>query len=92
MIPGAEDTLFALGYRLVDDAWNSDGRRTYTHDDEASRTHLVELRQSLGNLGWSADPSKLRSFRNSVDEEIEIEPSGADTTGHFLHHMRTFTP
>lgn len=88
MASGVEDTLYDLGYRLVDDAWNTHGRLTYVHNDDASRPHLAVLRQSLGSLGWSADRSKLRSFRNPAGEEIEIEPGGADTTGHFLHHMK----
>jgi hypothetical protein len=88
---GLEQMLFDLGYRLTDDAWESDGRRTYIHDDDADRTHLKALRQALGILGWSADRSKLRSFSNAAGEEIEVEPGGSDVTGHFLHHMKAVT-
>jgi hypothetical protein len=49
---------------------------------------LAGVRRSLQDLGWSSDRSKLRSFRNPAGEEIEIEPGGADTSGHFLHHMK----
>jgi hypothetical protein len=82
-VAGVEETLFDFGYRLVEDAWDADGRRTYVHDDDASRTHLAGLRQSPERLGWSSDQSKLRSFRNPAGEEIEIEPGGADTDGIF---------
>jgi hypothetical protein len=82
-----ERTLHDRGYRLVDDAWESDGRRTYVHDDDASGT-LAGLRQALGELGWRPHPNKLRSYQNQGAEEIEIEPGGSDTSGHFLHHMK----
>jgi hypothetical protein len=86
-----EETLFYCGYRLVEDAWESEGRRTYIHDDEASRTHLADLRQALAKLGWLPHPSKLRSYLNQVGDELEIEPGGAETSGHFLHHVKLFS-
>jgi hypothetical protein len=86
-----KQALIGLGYRLVEDAWYVRGRRTYMHDDETSRPHLAALRNPLGALGWSTDRNKLRSFRHPAGEEIEIEPGGADTSGHFLHHMKPVT-
>jgi hypothetical protein len=83
-----EETFLNYGYRLVDDAWESEGRRTYMHDDEASRAHLADLQQALAKLNWSPHSSKLRSYLSQAGEEIEIEPGGAETSGHFLHHMK----
>ena len=81
------DLLFEQGYRLVEDAWITHGRLTYIHDDAADRSRLAALARALGSVGWNKSGDKLRSFRND-DNEIEIEPGGADTTGHFLHHMQ----
>jgi hypothetical protein len=86
------DLLFAQGYRLVEDAWSTKGRVTYIHDDDADRGHLANLARVLGSVGWSKNSDKLRSFANATGEEIEIEPGGADTTGHFLHYMKATTP
>jgi hypothetical protein len=85
------DLLFAHGYRLVDDAWRTQGRVTYIHDDDADRGHLADLAKVLGSVGWNKNRDKLRSFMNNAAEEIEIEPGGADTTGHFLHYMKAAT-
>ncbi len=83
------DLLFAQGYRIVEDAWSTQGRVTYIHDDDATRGHLADLARVLGSIGWNKNRNKLRSFTNDgTDGEIEIEPGGADTTGHFLHYMK----
>jgi hypothetical protein len=82
-----DDTLYILGYRPEDDSWEADGRRTYTHDDGATRAYLTTLRGILGRQGFDRDPKALRTFRRG-DEIIEIEPGGADTNGHFLHHIK----
>lgn len=81
------DTLVILGYRPEDDAWETDGRRTYSHDDNATRAYLITLRGILGRQGFDRDPAALRTFRRD-GELIEIEPGGADTNGHYLHHMK----
>jgi len=82
------DLLFAQGYRLVEDALSTEGRVTYVHDDDADRGHLADLERGLGCVGWSRSNVKLRSFTNVTGDEIEIEPGGANTTGHFLHHTK----
>lgn len=80
------DLLIDCGYRLIDDAWAANGRLTYIHDDDADKSHLSQLKSTLGRVGWQINSDKLRSFF-SGDEEIEIEPGGADVSGHFLHHL-----
>lgn len=82
------DLLALHGYRLVEDAWSNQGRRTYVHEDNATRSQFIGLGGVLRHLGWTSDKAKLRSFIHSeTGEVIEVEPRGADTTGHFLHHM-----
>jgi hypothetical protein len=82
-----DDVLIILGYRPEDDSWDADGRRTYVHDDDATRAYLTTLRGILGRHGWQRDPVALRTFRRG-HEIIEIEPGGADCCGHYLHHMK----
>jgi hypothetical protein len=83
------EVLTAQGYRLVDDAWEARGRRTYLHAEDATRGHIMGLAGTLRRVGWEMDTNKLRSFRHrGSDEIIEVEPGGSDTTGHFLHHMK----
>ncbi|MBR0986102.1 hypothetical protein [Bradyrhizobium liaoningense] len=75
----------------MDDAWDSNGRRTYLHDEDADRAFLKQLQRILRTLEWTADPDKLRTFGHAGSGEIiEIEPGGSDTSGHFLHHMKAF--
>src|SRR5690348_3766450 len=78
--------LVASGYRLVEDVWARQGRRTYIHDDDAGRSHLREMAALLRADGWLNDAMQLRAFRRP-GELIEIEPGGADTSGHFLHQL-----
>jgi len=81
--------LTAQGYRLVDDAWEARGRRTYLHEEDATRGHIMGLAETLRRVSRETDKNKLRSFRHlGADEIIEVEPGGCDTTGHFLHHMK----
>jgi hypothetical protein len=83
------EVLTAQGYRLIDDAWEARGRRTYVHEEDTTREHIMGLAGPLRRLGWETDKNKLRSFRHrGADEIIEVEPGGSDTTGHFLHHMK----
>jgi hypothetical protein len=83
------EVLTAQGYRLVDDAWEARGRRTYLHGEDATRGHIMGLARTLRRVGWETDTNKLRTFRHrAADDIIEVEPAGSDTTGHFLHHMK----
>jgi hypothetical protein len=82
------DILIQQGYKLIDDSWNETGRRTYIHDEDATR-EFASLVKVLRSAGWETHPSILRAFRHSESKElIEIEPGGAETSGHFLHHMK----
>lgn len=82
------DILYDLGYRPEDDSWDTDGRLTYMHDDDADRNFLFILRQRLAFLGWHRDTKALRTFRHETTGEIiEIEPGG-DSDGHLLHYMK----
>jgi hypothetical protein len=84
-----ETTLVVLGYEPADDSWETDGRRTYIHDGDATRAYLTTLRGVLARRGWQRDAQALRTFRHAVTGEIiEIEPGGADASGHYLHHMK----
>ena len=83
------DLILTEGYKLVEDAWEKSGRRTYIHDDDASSIQIKRLIEILRSAGWEMDSDKLRSFRHIVNGDIiELEPGGSDTTGHFLHHMK----
>jgi len=83
------DTLHILGYRLKDDSWDTDGRRTYAHDDDATRTYLTALRGILGPKRWRINQATLRTFRHASGEIIEIE--SGDCSGHYLLHMKAET-
>ena len=83
------DHLVAEGYKLVEEAWTANGRRTYVHDEDASRVLVRRLITVLRRDGWEMETEKLRSLRHPANGEvIELEPGGTDTTGHFLHHMK----
>jgi hypothetical protein len=83
------DLLIQQGYKLVDDAWDDNGRKTYSHDNDASGTQIANLKKTLGSAGWVRDRNALWGFRHPItDEIIEVEPGGPDTSGHFLHHMK----
>lgn len=84
-----ESTFAILGYRPEDDSWDTDGRRTYLHEDDVTKAWLLVLRRILARQGWERHPNKLRAFCHSSGQIIEIEPSGYDCTGHYLHHMKT---
>ena len=60
--------LYEEGYRLKDDAWTKYGRRTYLHDDDASRHQLATLRKALAPSGWVPHPTILRAFTNQSGE------------------------
>jgi hypothetical protein len=80
------ETLHDLGYRLIEDCWDIQGRRTYIHDDDVTRDHLTLLNRMLGPSAWRRHPDRLRAYLHENGELIEIEPGG-DASGHYLHHM-----
>jgi hypothetical protein len=81
------DLLLSLGYRLVDDSWVEHGRHTYLHDDNLSRLYIGSLAKSFSTEGWARDRGKMREFRHTSGEIIELEPGGSEVDGHFLHYM-----
>ena len=82
--------LLAQGYRLVDNANNEHGRLTFMHDDNADRPFLLALSHSLRYRGWQTDDAVPPVYRlPSAKLMIEIEPGGADTSGHYLHLIHT---
>jgi hypothetical protein len=73
--------LISQGYKLVDDAWEGYGRRTYVHDDDATRGYTASLAKVLAASGWGRDRSKMREFRHATTGEIiELEPGGQRRT------------
>ena len=84
------DILIRQGYKLIDDAWISHGRKTYVHGEDADREFVVSLAKVLRSVGWEAHPNILRAFLHPETHEIiEIEPGGDETSGHFLHFMKS---
>jgi hypothetical protein len=87
--PELHDRLLSCGYKLADDAWQSEGRFTYLHDDNITRTYIKTLEQFLRPSGWRISADKLRAFVHSKTlQEIELEPGGSDVTGHLLHYLK----
>jgi hypothetical protein len=83
------DLLVAQGYKFIDDAWNTHGRRTYIHDEDATRAHVKMLAGILRDDGWKRDTRALLRFHQAATScIIELEPGGSETTGHFLHYMK----
>jgi hypothetical protein len=81
--------LFALGYRLIDDSRGKDERLTYLHDENADRPLLLALSHSLRYAGWQTDDAVPPVYRMPGTRfMIEIEPGGADTSGHYLHLIK----
>ena len=79
-----------LGYRLVEDSWAVEGRKTYARDEDADREFLTDIERTLAEYGWDEHEARLRCFSNPhTGELIEIEPGGADTSGHFLHRIKS---
>jgi hypothetical protein len=61
----------------------------YPHDDAADQAYLKKLAQQLAASGWERAKRKLRTFHHTASQyEIELEPGGSETSGHFLHFMR----
>jgi hypothetical protein len=73
-----------LGYKLLEDSWAVEGRKTYASDEDADRDFLTDLERTLAEYGWDKHQTRLRCFSNPhTGELIEIEPGGAES-GHFL--------
>jgi hypothetical protein len=71
--------LLAEGYKLIEDAWVEFGRRTYLHDDDATRNYIKGLARALQIADWQTDSRKLRTFRHpGSHHEIELEPGGSE--------------
>jgi hypothetical protein len=80
--------LVSRDYRLAEDTWKERRRRTYLHEENATRQYISSIVKILRGSGWEIDRGKLRSFHNPVTGHIiELEPGGCDTSGHFLHHI-----
>jgi hypothetical protein len=82
------ETLYILGYRPEDDSWETDGRQTYLHEENATRAFLITLNGILSRQGWKREQNTLRGFRHPNGEVIEVESGGSDCTGHYLHYMK----
>jgi hypothetical protein len=83
------ELLVSAGYKFIDDAWENSGRRTYLHDEDATREYVNSFARLVEKAGWRKNIRKLRSFRHlRARDEIELEPRGSEVTGHFLHHLR----
>jgi hypothetical protein len=55
---------------MVDDAWDDNGRKTYSYDSDASGTQIANLKTALGSAGWVRDRNALWVFRHPVRDEI----------------------
>lgn len=81
-----KELLIAQGYRLVEDASNEHGRLTFQHDDSADRPFLLALSHTLRYAGWQAGDTVPPVYGlPGTRQIIEIEPGGAETSGHYLH-------
>jgi hypothetical protein len=85
-----DTVLKNLGYKLVEDCWTAEGRKTYLHDENADREFLADLKRTLGQYGWKKHKTKLRCFLNDNNGEVlEVEPGGAETSGHFIRYLKS---
>jgi hypothetical protein len=83
------EVLVSQGYKLIEDAWAAHGRLTYIHDDDADRQHLAAVTRAIGAKGWLRPRDELRTYLHPGTKEIiEVEPGGAETSGHFPHLMK----
>jgi hypothetical protein len=89
MIGQVHDVLVGHGYKLIDDAWITKGRRTYIQDENLSASQLKNIQKVLGNAGWRKDLDAMWILRHpSTGEMLEFEPGGDGATGNFVHHMK----
>jgi hypothetical protein len=86
----AEQMLRQFGYRLVDDAWNDQGRKTFLNSEDADFGFIKELEAALFDYGFKRHQTMLRSFRNDeTGEFLEVEIGGPETSGHYLHYFKS---
>ena len=84
-----EQVLKEIGYRLVDDSWDDQGRKTFLNSETADRSFMKELELALVKCGFKRHETSLRAFRDgSTGEFLEIEIGGPETSGHYLHYFR----
>jgi hypothetical protein len=84
-----EHVLQEFGYKLVEDASTIEGRKTYLNSEDADRTFLKDLERVLAGHNWRKHETMLRAFRNASGELLEIEVGGPETSGHFIHHLKS---
>ena len=85
-----EAVLASLGCSLVEDCWSTERRRTYFNNEDADRELLADLGRTLSAYGWKRHKTKLRSFSNDhTGDLIEIELRCAQTSGHFVHYLKS---
>lgn len=88
-VPAMELLLKPFGYRLVEDAWEEHGRKTFLNSEDADYSFMKELESELTKYGFVRHDTLLRAFRHSpTGEVLEIEIGGPETSGHFLHHLK----
>ena len=55
LLSRTHEFLVREGYKLVEDAWKDNGRRTYLHDDNASGDYIKRLARLFQGAGWQTD-------------------------------------
>ncbi|MGX4802073.1 hypothetical protein [Bradyrhizobium guangdongense] len=86
-----EHVLTDLGYKLKEDSWNSEGRRTYSNSEDADRDLLKDIEAVLREYDWTKHPNILRAFTNAkLGELLEIEIGAPEIDGHLLHHKTAY--
>lgn len=83
-----EEILADLGYNMEDDSWDTDGRRSFSHDSDATAPYLRSLCLLLGPYGFRIDRNNIRTLRADDGQIIELEPGGFECPGHLLHHIK----
>jgi hypothetical protein len=84
-----EQVLKQIGYRLVDDSWDDQGRKTFLNSENADYSFMKELESALIDCGFRRHETLLRAFRSgSTGQFLEIEVGGPETSGHYLHYFR----
>jgi hypothetical protein len=83
------DILDTFCYQLEDESWDTDGRVTYSHDENATKGFIKVLAMALAKHGFIQSKGDPRCFERAESHElIEIEPGGAGCTGHLIHHIK----
>jgi hypothetical protein len=53
------EALVSEGYKLIEDAWDEFGRRTYVHDDDANRDYLKDTSKTWRDCSRVQDGSLI---------------------------------